>query len=77
MNRLTTRIAISIGVALVFVYSVMDILAPDIPADVHSILALSAAITTGAIVATLTSFALRHIDNMVKARRSAQPHNER
>ena len=53
----------------------MNIFAPDIPADVHSVIALSAAITSGATMATLTSVALRHIDNMVKDPRPAQPHN--
>ena len=84
MNRLMTRISISIGVAFVFaaasfvfVYTVIDIFAPEVPADVHSILALSAAITTSAIVATLTFVALRHIANMVKARRSTRPHSDR
>ena len=48
----------------------MNIFAPDIPADVHSVIALSAA-----TVSTLTSVALRHIDNMVKDPRPAQPHN--
>ena len=83
MNRLMTRIAISIGVAFVFaaasfvfVYTVIDIFAPEVPADVHSILALPTAITTGAIAATLVFLALRYIASMAR-RRPSKPRDSR
>ena len=77
MNRLTTKTPISISVAFVFVYSMIDIFAPDIPADFHSIFASSAAITTAAIVAIFRFAAWHHIANTVKAHRTKQPHRHR
>lgn len=50
---------------------------PEVPADVHSIMALSAAITTDAIVTTITFVGLSNIAKHMKARQDTPPDHDK
>lgn len=76
MNRLPTKIAIAIGVAIlsgVAVFAIVHLLttrfAPEMPTDVQSITALAAAITAAAIVGTFTFVALRFLAALTTRKR--------
>ena len=75
MNRLPTKIAISIGFALlsgVAAFALVERLAvrfaPEMPPDVQSITAIAAAITAAAIDGTFTFLFLRYLATLRRKR---------